>query len=398
MHMLSRFQVIMRVIALACVLFGCQFNSPAQSTVNALKSMLRSDAGFQDSDFAALDKGETVVRSLKRDEKREVSICGVIKLQNMPEISLPALVEKLSQRTNKTVMKWGVFGNPPVADDLQTLELEDRDLDEMKKCEVGNCDLKLSADMINRLRNEVNWAAPDHGARAMQLYRQMLTEYVVDYLKNGNKALLQYDNRKTPVRLADDHRMLLDGALFLDEISPEFGKYLRQFPGFELSGVENTVDWTKVDFGLKPILSITHTTSYTFQDNNIPQFLIATKGIYASRYIDSSLALILLIRESAGETSNAYLVFTNISRSNSLSGLFSGLKRSIVSSESEGRVRDMLVESKAKLQQVPTSPVSTSQTSESSILNGIGLKSIMMLALVLIAGMLVFFLFRRRIR
>ena len=383
-------------LAVLAALFVCfHLIIPAQSATASLKNLLRSEAGFQDSDFAALEKGETVIRSLKSEEKREVSICGVIKLQNMPEISLPVLVEKLSQRTNKTVMKWGVFGNPPVTDDLQTLELEDKDLDAMKKCEVGDCDLKMSADMIRRLQNEIDWNAPDHRAKAMQLYRQMLNEYVGDYLRRGDKALLQYDNRKTPVRMADDHRMLLDGALFLDEISPEFGKYLRQFPVFKLSGVENTIDWTKVDFGLKPVLTITHTVSFSFPDNNVTQFLIATKGIYASRYVDSSLALIMLVRESAGDATNAYLVFTNISRSSSLAGLLSGLKRSIVSSESEGKVKDMLVESKAKLLQSVKAPSMPSTSSESSGLSRFGLKPVMILVLVLIAGMAAFLLFRR---
>jgi hypothetical protein len=265
----------------------------------------------------------------------------------------------------------------------------------MKTCEVGDCDLKMSADMIKRLQTEVDWNAPDHRAKAMQLYRQMLTEYVGDYLQRGDKALLQYDNKKTPVRMADDHRMLLDGALFLDEISPEFGKYLRKFPGYELPGVGNTLDWTKVDFGLKPVLTITHTSSFAFNDNNVTQFLIVTKGIYASRYVDSSLALILLVKESVGDATNAYLVFTNISRSNSLSGLFSGLKRSIVSSESEGRVRDMLVESKAKLLQGAKAPSKSSPPSNNGVLSRFGLKPIMVLVLALVCGIGVFFLFRR---
>lgn len=396
--MLREIHIGLRLIVLIVFCCGCCVIVPAQSTYSDLKNKLRVDAGFQDSDFEALEKGETVVRSLKGSEKREVSICGVIKLTNIPAISLPELVEKLSQRNNETVMKWGVFGNPPVVDDLRTLELEDRDLDDMKKCEIGDCDLKMSAAMINRLRNEINWEVPNYRTQAMQLYRQMMTEYVGDYVKDGNKALLQYDNRKTPVRLVDDHRMLLNGALFLNDLSPEFGKYLRQFPAHELAGVANTIEWTKVDFGLKPILTITHTTSFAFQENNVSQFIIATRGIYASRYVDSSLAVILLVRDSTGDTGNTFLVFTNLSRSNSLTGLLGGLKRSIVSSESEGKVRDMLIESKAKLQQATKDPATIPQRSDNSYLNAVGIKSIMMVVLVLTVGIVALFLFRRRSR
>jgi len=143
-------------------------------------------------------------------------------------------------------------------------------------------------------------------------------------------------------------------------------------------------------------VTITHTASISFKDNNIPQFLIATKGIYASRYVDSSMALIILVRESVNDATNAYLVFTNISRSSSLSGLFGGLKRSIVSADSEGRVKEMLLESRAKLEQaakpaIPTSP----QVVE----NGWGRyfrNPVVLAAAVLIAGLAVYFLLRRR--
>jgi len=390
------FHISSRTLFFAALLFVCPLVASAQSTVSKLEKLLRSDAAFQDSDFAALEKGETVVRSLKSKEKREVSIYGVIKLRNVPEISLTELVEKLSQKENKTVIGYGLFGRPPVQDDLRALALEDRDLDDMRKCEVGDCDLKLSAAMIRRLQSEVDWDAPDYRLRATQLFRQMLAEYVNDYLRRGDDALLQYDNRKTPVKLSDDHRMLLEGMLFMDEVSPEFGKYLRKFPSVELTGVENTLDWTKVDFGLKPIVTITHTASISFKDNNIPQFLIATKGIYASRYVDSSMALVILVRESVNNATNAYLVFTNISRSSSLSGLFGGFKRSIVSADSEGRVKEMLLESRAKLEQaakatIPTSPPVVENGSSRYFRN-----PVVLAAAVLIAGLAVYFLLRRR--
>ena len=392
--MLKSVLIALRIL-FAVAIFSCVPSTPAQSSVSDFKTLLRKEAAFDEKDLAALDKGEAVVRSLPSEEKREVSICGVIKLRDIGDMSLKPFVVKMSQHDDKTVLSWGKFSTPPVFADLRSLKLEDRDVEDMKNCEVGNCELKMSAAMITRLHNEIDWNAPEYQSEAMQLFRKMLAEYVVDYIQRGDKALLQYDNRKTPVRLADDHRMLLEGVLFLDELAPEFGKYIRNFPAENLPGVEHEFDWTKVDFGLRPLVTLTHTASFAFQRNGLDQYLIATRGIYASRYVDSSLALVMLVRDSATDN---YLVFTNISRSNSLSGAFSDLKRTVVAGQSETRVKDMLTRSKGLIERDAAVSSQPSPAESGGLIASVTRylrKPLVLLAIAVMVGAVVFLFFRR---
>jgi hypothetical protein len=228
---------------------------------------------FEDGDFSDLDKGEAVVKALRRKDNKEVAVCGVLRLPNLPEVTFLSFRDSLSQRDNRTILAGSKFSTPPVIGDLESLELEKRDIDDLKKCAVGKCDIKMSAAMITRLQSTIDWNAPEHQTQATQIFRQMLVEYVRDYTTRGEQGLMQYDNRKEPLRLADEHRMLLDGSLFVDELAPEFTKYLRNFPRSDLSGVENRLDWAKVNFGVKPIITITHTISYADQGESRVSYL-----------------------------------------------------------------------------------------------------------------------------
>src|SRR4029078_10543215 len=97
--------------------------------------------------------------------------------------------------------------NHPSRYDLKGLTFETRDLEDLKKCVVGNCKIKLSANMIARLQKDVNWDAPNYAVQATQLLKLMLLEYFRDYLSRGDVALIEYADKEKSVRLADEQRV-----------------------------------------------------------------------------------------------------------------------------------------------------------------------------------------------
>ena len=345
--MSSYIQTLLKVIIFCALLFSIVSLSSAQTSVQKLQEILREQVAFNSDDFSALEKGETIIKFLPTKDKREVSVCGVVRLQNVSEISLDEFQKSLTQRNNKSLIDGGKFSNPPILDDIKSVEFEKNDVEAMKKCEVGKCDLKLSEAMIKRLKTEIDWSTPDNSSPASQLFRQMLFDYLKDYSRRGNAALPQLDSQKKSVRLDEEHQELLNKLLFIKEFAPEFAKYLEDFPRFETSGVENEFYWSKLKFGLKTIVTLTHKATYQRQDNPDKRFLIMTKQIYASRYVDSSLALTFLLSVSA---SDAYLLFTNVSRSDSLDGLFSELKRNIVEQQAKERATELLQQAKSRME------------------------------------------------
>jgi len=68
-------------------------------------------------------------------------------------------------------------------------------------------------------------------------------------------------------------------------------------------------------------------------DPGSPAVLVAGKQVYASRYMNGELALTMLFASKNGAN---YLVHVDRSELDELTGIFSGLKRSLM----EGRIKD----------------------------------------------------------
>jgi hypothetical protein len=106
--------------------------------------------------------------------------------------------------------------------------------------------------------------------------------------------------------------------------------------------------WSKIKFGLKPVIAINHITIYQREQNSGPQILIASKQIYANHYFDSSLALTAFL--TVPGASSAYLFYENRSRADGLGGAFSGLKRGIVENRALDGVKTILHQSQLSLE------------------------------------------------
>ena len=63
---------------------------------------------------------------------------------------------------------------------------------------IGDCQIKLSAPMIERFRKEIDWAAPDYQIKVTNLFKEMLVEYIKDYRTRGEAALDRVQRQKRP--------------------------------------------------------------------------------------------------------------------------------------------------------------------------------------------------------
>src|SRR5258708_4493487 len=190
----------LRVTSILVLTLVSAIAAAAQVSQVEFRQLLRDRAGFQDADLSTLDSGKTVIKILPANDKREIAVCGVLRLGKVSELTLAAFREAITTSNNKAVLAEGKFSSPPVIEDLLPLKLEDRDIEELRKCEPGKCDIKISADMINRMRSVVDWDAPDYREQVTRLFSAILVEYMRDYLLRGDKALIQIDSRKIPVR------------------------------------------------------------------------------------------------------------------------------------------------------------------------------------------------------
>ena len=336
------------LVASCAIVWLCTSAALAQSSVAEFHAVLREKVNFDQADFAALQQGQTVVKLLPAQDKREVAVSGLVSLQVPAEVFLKSFRENMSRKSNPAILEIGSFSNQPTLDDLKGLTFENRDIEDLKKCVVGDCQLKLSAIMIERFQKEVDWEAPDYSNQATHLLKVMLLDYVNDYLARGDQALIEYHDKTKTVRLAEEHRALMASSSYICDVVAQFSQYLKSAPKPRLANVESAIVWSKMKFGLKPVIAINHITIYKTEQEIRPQILIASKQIYANHYFDSSLGLTAFVN-IPGASPGSFLLYENRSRADGLQGMFSNIKRGVVEDRAVDGLRAVLENSKVSL-------------------------------------------------
>jgi len=316
----------------------------AQEPVAELQKLLRARADFGDEDFVALDQGETLIKILPTRERREIALCGMLRLRAPAEMFLQSFRENMTRKSNQAILEIGSFRNPPSPVDLQTLTIDDRDVEDLRECVVGDCRVKLSAIMIERLQKEVDWTAEDYRLQVTRLLKQMLLDYVRDYLARGDTALIRYDDKSKGIRVADEQQELMAGSGY-NSLAESPNKSSKP----EMDVVENAIVWSKIKFGLKPVIAINHIVIYKRPQSTGAQILIVSKQIYANHYFDSSLALTAFLNVP-GPNPKSYLFYENRSRADGLEGAFGKIKRGIIENKSVASLKSVLQQTQLSLE------------------------------------------------
>ena len=197
--------------------------------------------------------------------------------------------------------------------------------------------------MIRRFSENIDWKKDSSRSEAEDLYRRILVEYVRDYLSHGDEALMEYEGKKKTVSLKAEQNSLKQNIFWLKRFSPELDSYLSDFPNSGREDITNTFRWSKIKFGLKPVVIISHTATYKEQDGDTSQIIIISKQIYSSRYIDSSLGFTALVSFPKEDGNfETYIIFANYSRASALASRLGGLARGLVEKEAKGKLKNIL--------------------------------------------------------
>jgi hypothetical protein len=312
----------------------------AQSSLSEFQKALHEKAAFEEKDFAALQLNQPVVRLAPTSDKREIAVSGLVNIRAGAEEFLRSYRESMTRKTNPAVLEIGSFGSQPSVNDLDSLTLDTGDIEDLKDCIVGDCQLKLSASMIERFRKEIDWNAANYQLAATNLFKQMLLEYVRDYRTRGEAALIEYNDKRDEVSLAAEQRALNAASSYINDLLAQAKSNLQL--------AEDSIVWSKIKFGLKPVIAINHVRIYRRNSDAGPQVLIASNQIYANHYFNASQALTAFVN-IPGENQGAYLVSENRSRADGLEGPFGKLKRGVVEKKALEGLKGILEHSQASL-------------------------------------------------
>jgi len=306
-----------------------------------LEQYLLQVAKFTQTDLATLESGGVIAQIMPGSADTEVMTVAAVKIRAPRDQVVAYYGRMISYVDGKTTLAFGKFDRPPSVSDVRTLSLDADDLSQIRSCKPGDCDLRLSGSAIAALRGSIDWKAPDAAERATAKVREAVVAYVTRYLREGDGALVTYDDRSEALSLKGEWRAILAASPYFQEYSPPLWNYLRLYPQMALPGATDVVYWSKDDFtGLKPVITIVHGVIY--QDPARPdRVVVAQKQLYASHYYDGSLAIAVAIGgQSAGAPT--YLVYANRSRGDLLKGGFGGMRKSIAKSQARSAAEQTL--------------------------------------------------------
>ena len=275
------------MLALAGVLV---FVTPvaAQQAPPSLMEFLQREVGLSAADLAALQGAQAVTKAIPMTGGRDIGVFGIVAV-DVPRSFLIAGVKDFNEFLRvPTRPRFGVFDTPAALSNVQTANVTEEDIKELRSCKPGSCSYKLPASEMSRLREK---SSGDEGAAAAAVtsyVRQRMVEFVEDYRARGDAALMVYDDRGS-VQSSRALRELAATPRFLYQYAPEFQRYLDDYPRAKLDGVTELIYWSRDELSsLRPMLRISHLSVYS--PPLLPQMtLVSSKGIYANHYFEAAL-------------------------------------------------------------------------------------------------------------
>lgn len=316
----------------------------AQDVARPVGIFLQDRLGLSAAEVVGVRDGRVVVTVPSAEDPREIAAFGVVRVRATPRDFAASVLDAAAYARGAGVRQAGLLTTPPVLADLDAVTLPDGDLDALRTCRVGQCGLKLPAAMIESLRRDVVWTAPDWRQQASARVKQWIVDGVAAYLRHGYAALPAYRDRAQTVQLADETRALVAAAPYAREHAPEFLAQLGR-PDHEavLPGVTRRLYWAVEEHGYKSTFTVVEMAVYQRDPPDGPVFA-ATTQLYATHYFEGAVTLSVATAPGPSASSAVDLLYLYRSRIDALRGGFLGLKRFAASRRIrhalEARLRD----------------------------------------------------------
>ena len=332
-------------MAVATALLIAAVPLAGQSPPPLLDSFLTDDVHATAVDRAALLVGEPLIKLLDADADKEIAVFGAVWI-NAPSSLYVEQVKNIEQfehggafRVTKRI------SDPPRPDDFTGMNLADEDFNDLKNCEVGDCELRVDADGLRALRAVVDADRPSAKADVNAVIRRLALEYVRGYREGGNASLAVYRDKRRPTFTAAEFRGMIDRLPRLAADLPDVKRFLLEYPQATLPNATDFIYCQETKFGLKPTIRIKHLVIQERPGRTV----VASKMLYASHYFWTALELRVLLADPA-RGAGFWFVTVNRSRSDGLSGFTGRIIRGRVRGEVETGMRATLTATKTRLE------------------------------------------------
>ena len=273
------------------------------------------------------DDGRATI-DLVRGHGVDVGIVGVVRTTADGERLFAWFREIEQLQRGRYIPQIQRFSAPPQMLDLAQLVLDESELQELRTCRAGDCEMKLADAEIGRVTAAITSAGGLWRDAAQRAFREVLLARARAFLEKGLGGTPAYNDRAAPVAAAEDFERLLGGCRLDGLRADNVVHYLRRFPSVPDPRVETFLFWSRDLLGdAKPIVGITAVSLFPEGPAGQPPMVSAVQ-VYASHYITSSFSVTALV--PTADRAGRYLVYRRCTRADVFGGMFGGFIRRAV--------------------------------------------------------------------
>jgi hypothetical protein len=288
-------RIVMHTSVLLVMIAAAALPGFSQSNSD-LQAFFRHDIGLSDDQITAIGSGQPVTKTLASRTPAEVFLFGAVYIHAAPEsyVKFAHNFDRLRKLPNYLAL--GVFTNPPQLSDLKGFSFESDDINALKDCKPGDCQIQMPTSSIEELHRSVDLSGPDAEEQVDQLLQKTVLERLVAYQRQGNQVLGVYNDKRNPTEVPEQFKYMLSYSKALPKYLPDFYGYVLAYPNGKPTNVEDTFYWAKVKFGLKPTLRVVQVLTMRGNPADQVAYAIAEKQLYSSHYFETALDLSFCIR------------------------------------------------------------------------------------------------------
>lgn len=236
------------------------------------------------------------------------------------------------------------FSDPPKHSDLQGFTFDSEDIESLKRCKLGDCQIQMPASFIEDVQQSTDWSAQNVAEQINQVLQTTALEGLTAYQREGNRVLGVYHDKQHPVDVSEQFRVMLSYSKVLPKYLPDFYSYLLSYPNGKPrpANVEDRFYWAKVKFGLKPTLRVVHVVTMRGSGTD-PATVIAEKQLYASHYFQTALDLTFCVPDTSDSQQRGfYLIKAMGSEQAGLTGFKGSIVRKVALDRSTSSLQKSL--------------------------------------------------------
>ena len=320
----------------------------AADTPDEPYKFFREFVGLNEEQIASIRSGKAVAKVLESRTSDEVFVFGAIYIEATPESYLKLASNIDSLRKLPSYLAIQGFSDPPQISDLESFNLEQQDIKELKDCKPGKCEVQLPSEAMEDFQRSINWSAPDVADKVNHLAQRMALQALLNYMQGGNTALGVYRDKNHPAAVGETFASLIGRSKGLPVYLPELQEYLLEYPKAKSDNVQSGFYWEKVNFGLKPTFRIVQRIVYRGASDKEPAYAVAEKQLYASHYFETALDLSVCVKDA--QRPGFYLITLKGSKQAGLTGLKGSIVRKVAVDKTRSSLEKVLVTIKQKLE------------------------------------------------